>query len=181
MIMNLDRAFPVFSVAFAVLYLLATYFNLALITYHPALKELQFLAQPPKAGPTMYWYGWIMTSAIGAFVAGAVATFMPDRWDRWVQRAITFAFVYAVLYVIVHYVALVIYDQATVELEFLKHPATSVSGALVAAVLASIFFPVRWTQRVWSGWTGVIPLSVMLVFVFLLRGWFMPSVGIILR
>jgi hypothetical protein len=181
MIMNLDRAFPVFSVAFAVLYLLATYFNLALVTYHPALKELQFLAQPPKAGPTMYWYGWIMTTAIGAFAAGLVATFIPDRWDRWVQWAITFAFVYAVLYVIVHYVALFIYDQATVELEFLKHPATSATGALVAAVIASIFFPIQWTQRMWSGWTGVIPLSVMLVFVFLLRGWFMPSVGIILR
>jgi hypothetical protein len=181
MIMNLDRAFPVFSVTFAVLYLLATYFNLALVTYHPALKELQFLAQPPKAGPTMYWYGWIMTTAIGAFVAGAVAAFMPDRWDRWVQWAITFVFVYAVLYVVVHYVALFIYDQATVELEVLKHPATSATGALVIAVIAGIFFPLRWTQRVWSGWTGVIPLSVMLVFVYLLRGWFMPSVGILLR
>jgi hypothetical protein len=181
MIMNLNRAFPVFSVAFAVLYLLATYFNLALVTYHPALKELQFLAQPPKAGPTMYWYGWIMTTAIGAFVVGAVAAFMPDRWDRWVQWAITFVFVYAVLCVVVHYVALFIYDQATVELEVLKHPATSATGALVIAVIAGIFFPLRWTQRVWSGWTGVIPLSVMLVFVYLLRGWFMPSVGIILR
>jgi hypothetical protein len=181
MIMNLDRAFPVFSVAFAVLYLVATYFNLALVTYHPALRELQFLAQPPKAGPAMYWYGWIMTTAIGAFVAGAVAAFMPDRWDRWVQWAITFVFVYAVLYVVVHYVALFIYDQATVELEFLKHPATSATGALVIAVIAGIFFPLRWTQRVWSGWTGVIPLSVMLVFVYLLRGWFMPSIGIILR
>jgi hypothetical protein len=181
MIMTLDRAFPVFSVAFAVLYLLTTYFNLALITYHPAIKELQFLAQPPKAGPAMYWYGWIMTTAIGASVAGAIATLVPERCDRWVQRAITFVFVYAVLYVIVHYLALFIYDQATVELEFLKHPATSAIAALLAAVIASIFFPVRWTQRVWPGWTGVIPLSVMLVFVFLLRGWFMPSVGIILR
>ena len=112
---------------------------------------------------------------------GAVATFMPDRWDRWVQWAITFAFVYAMLYFAVHYVALFIYDQATVELEILKHSATSATGALVMALIACIFFPARWTQRVWSGWTGVIPLSVMLVFAFLLRGWFMPSVGIILR
>jgi hypothetical protein len=179
--MTLYRVFPVFSVVFAVLYLVASYFNLALITYHPALKELDLLVQPPKAGPAMYWYGWITTAAIGAFVASTMATFVPDRWDRWVQWVITFAFVYAVLYVIVHYLALFIYDQATVELEFLKHPATSAAGAFVAAVLASIFFPVRWTRRLWSGWTGVIPLSVMLVFVFLLRGWFMPSVGVILR
>jgi len=181
MIMTLDRALPVFSVSFAILYLLATYFNLALVTYHPALNELDFLARPPKAGPTMYWYGWIMTSAIGAFVAGVIATFVPARWDRWVQRAITFVFVYAVLYVIVYYLALFIYDQATVELEFLKHPATSAIGALLAAVIASIFFPIRWTQQVWSGWTGVIPLSVMLVFVYLLRGWFIPTVGLILK
>ena len=181
MIMTLDRAFPVFSVAFAVLYLLATYFNLALITYHPAIEELSFLARPAKAGPAMYWYGWIMTTAIGAAVAGAVATFVPDRCDRWLQRAILFAYVYAVLYVIVYYFALFIYDQATIELEFLKHPATPATGALLAAVIASIFFPIQWTQQVWSGWTGLIPLSVMLVFVYLLRGWFIPSVGLILR
>jgi len=107
-------------------------------------------------------------------VAGAVATFMPDRWDRWVQRGITFALGYWGVFVIVYYLGLFIYDHATIELEFLKHPATSATGALVAAIIASIFFPIRWTQRVWSGWTGVIPLSVMLVFVFLLRGWFMP-------
>src|SRR5215813_8684763 len=118
MVMSFYRAFPVFSTVFAVLYLLVATFNYALFTYHPVLREFDLLAQPAKAGPAMYWYGWISTAAI---------------------------------------------------------------GALVATVIASFFFPIRWTQGVWSGWTAVIPLSVMLVFVYLLRGWFIPSVGLILK
>jgi hypothetical protein len=181
MVMSFYRAFPVFSTVFAVLYLLAATFNYALFTYHPLLHELDLLAQPAKAGPAMYWYGWITTAAIGALVVAAVATFVTDRWERWVQRAITFACAYAVFYVIANRVAFFIYDQASYELEFLKHWATPATGALAATVIASFFFPIRWTQRLWSGWTGVIPLSVMLVFVYLLRGWFIPSVGLILK
>jgi hypothetical protein len=178
-----ERAVPVFSVAFAVFYLLATYFNLALFTYHPATAEFAFLAQPAKGAgaPAMYWYGWITTSAIAAIVVASIATFVPERWDPWVQRAITFAFVYAVLHVIIHYLALFIADRGTIPLEFLRHPATWTIGALLAAAIASIFFPVRWTQRLWPGWTGLIPLCVMLVFVFLLRGWFIPSLALILK
>ena len=60
--MSFYRAFPVFSAMFAVLYLLAATFNYALFTYHPLLHELDLLAQPAKAGPAMYWYGWITVS-----------------------------------------------------------------------------------------------------------------------
>jgi len=175
------RAFPVFSTAFAVFYLLAATFNYALITYHPLLHELDLLPQPPKAGPAMYWYGWIMTAGIGALAVAAIALLVSDRWESWIQRAIIFSCVYAVLYVIVNGLALFIYDRASYELEFLKHPATAATGALVLAVAASFFFPIRWTRRLWSGWCGVIPLSVMLVFVYLLRGWFIPSVALILK
>jgi uncharacterized membrane protein YraQ (UPF0718 family) len=30
----------------------------------------------------MYWYGWIVTSAIGASVAGAIASLIPDQWTQ---------------------------------------------------------------------------------------------------
>src|SRR5439155_17041804 len=30
----------------------------------------------------MYWYGWIVTSAIGASVAGAIASLIPDQWAQ---------------------------------------------------------------------------------------------------
>lgn len=89
----------------------------------------------------MYWYGWIMTAAIGAFAISVIATFVPERWERWVQRSITFACVYAVLYVIANVLAFFIYDRASYELEFLKHPATPAIGAFVAAVIASLFSP----------------------------------------
>jgi len=179
--MTVSRAFPVFSTAFAVFYLISATFNYALFTYHPLLHEIDLLAKPVKAGPAMYWYGWMTTAAIGALVVAAVGTFIPSRWEPWIQRAITFACVYAVLYMIANAIALLIYDRASYELEFLKHPATPAITALLATVIASFFFPTRWTQRLWSGWTGLIPLGVMLVFVYLLRGWFIPSVGLILK
>ena len=179
--MTFYRAFPVFSIGFAVFYLLSATFNYALLTYHPMLHQIDWLAQPVKAGPAMYWYGWMTTAAIGALVVAAVGMFIPGRWEPWIQRAITFACVYAVLYVIANALAFFIYDRASYELEFLKSPAIPGIGALIAAVMASFFFPARWTQQLWSGWTGVIPVAVMLIFVYLLRGWFIPSVGLILK
>src|SRR5215467_15277560 len=100
MVMSFYRAFPVFSTVFAVLYLLTATFNYALFTYHPVLREFDLLAQPAKARPAMYWYGWISTAAIGALVVAAVATFVTERWERSVQRAIAFACAYAIFYVI---------------------------------------------------------------------------------
>jgi hypothetical protein len=179
--MTIYRVFPVFSTVFAVLYLVVATFNYALFTYHPVLHELDLLVQPAKAGPAMYWYGWITTAAIGAIAAAVIAAFMPERWQSWIQRAVLFACAYAVLYIVANALALFIYDRASYEFEFLKHPATPATAALVAAVAASFVFPARWMQQVWSGWCGVIPLSVMLVFVYLLRGWFIPSVALILK
>jgi hypothetical protein len=111
------RALPVFSAVFPALYLAVTYFNLALFTYFPTQEELHFLVQRSKDGPSMFWYGWITTAALGAVALSALSLALPDR--------------------------------------------------IVA--------------RVWSGWTAVIAVLVMLVFVFLLRGWFIPSVGLILK
>jgi hypothetical protein len=179
--MTIYRVFPVFSTVFAVLYLVVATFNYALFTYHPILHELDLMVQPAKAGPAMYWYGWITTAAIGAIAVAAVAAFVPKRWEAWIQRALVFACAYAILYVIANALAFLIYERASYELEFLKDPATPAIAALVAAVAASFFFPARWMQRVWSGWCGVIPVSVMLVFVYLLRGWFIPSVALILK
>jgi hypothetical protein len=58
----------VFSVACAVIYVISTELNLPLLTYHPAIGELDFLWTPERRGPAMYWYGWMLTSLIGALV-----------------------------------------------------------------------------------------------------------------
>lgn len=105
------RAFPVFSAAFAVIYLVCMYWNIALVSYFPRLKEWHWLTVTklgPKAGPGMYWYGWI-----------AVATL----------------------------------------------------GALAAAAL-SLLLPASTTERTAPTWSWAAPSAVMLVLLFILRGWF---------
>ena len=64
--MKLEKVFPVFAASFAVIYLLAVEQNWALFTYHPKLGEWDWLAQPARSGPPMYWYGWLVTSTLGA-------------------------------------------------------------------------------------------------------------------
>ncbi len=64
--MKLEKVFPIFAAAFAVIYLLAVEQNWALFTYHPKLGTFEWLAQPARTGPPMYWYGWLTTSMLGA-------------------------------------------------------------------------------------------------------------------
>jgi hypothetical protein len=71
---------PVFSAAFAGLYVIVLYFNLAMFTYHPAINAWDWLVTPPRAGPTMYWYGLIATSAVGAAIVTVVAALVPAQW-----------------------------------------------------------------------------------------------------
>ncbi len=77
--MRLARVFPVFSACFAVLYLVAMYNNIALMTYVPRLGQwLPFtVTLPARSGPAMYWYGWLATSALGAGMCSAVALLVP--------------------------------------------------------------------------------------------------------
>ncbi len=86
---RLARALPVFSIAFVVLYYLAVQYNLALFTYHPRLKQFGFLVQPVRAGPAMYWYGWLLTSALGALAIAALSLMVPERWTARIWPALT--------------------------------------------------------------------------------------------
>lgn len=99
----------VFAAAYAIAYVIAVEKNYALFTYHPALEEFGLLAERPREGPAMYWYGWMATSAIAALAAGALASFVSERL----------------------------------------------------------------TKRLWSGWSWTIPLGVMVILGYLLRGYFM--------
>jgi hypothetical protein len=74
----------VFAVAFAVIYVICVEQNYALLTYHPVSKEIEFLTTPPKGGgrPAMYWYGWILTSGLGAAALGLLATLVPEHWGK---------------------------------------------------------------------------------------------------
>ena len=78
-----DAAFATaFAVVFALVYVAAVEWNLALFTWHPAIYELGWGAQAPRDGPAMYWYGWLSTSFIAAVLAGLVARALPEALRR---------------------------------------------------------------------------------------------------
>lgn len=78
--------FPVFAVTFAAVYAAVYYFavdyNWALFSYGPAVGEWTLFAHPASAGPTMYWYGWIATSALAGAFAGLVVCLLPMSMSR---------------------------------------------------------------------------------------------------
>ena len=109
--MTISRAFPFFAIAFGVIYIAEIYLtgfqiNLALITYHPQIGQWGMLAEAPRQGqgPAMYWYGWLLTSALGAGAVAALSLALPaqplDRvWSIlvWVTPLVMIAFITYVL------------------------------------------------------------------------------------
>jgi len=77
--MSASRALPVFSIAFATIYIASVYWNLALVTYHPQLAQWGPLVEVPRQGPAMYWYGWLLTSALGAGALAALSLALPAK------------------------------------------------------------------------------------------------------
>jgi hypothetical protein len=82
--MSTRSRFPAFAVTFAAVYAVVYYFalvnNWALFSYGPAVGEWMALNHSASAGPTMYWYGWIATSAIAGAVAGLIVAMLPEKW-----------------------------------------------------------------------------------------------------
>jgi len=164
---------PIFAVTFtaacAAIYAACTEINLPLVTYHPVIGELDLLWTPERRGPAMYWYGWMLTSALGALVLAAIATLVPGRW---LQRAVAFACVGAVAYLVLYTLALFVYDRATIELEFLKSRWLSIGAAIVVAALMTLFMPASWTKRLWPEWSWVVPIGALVVLGYYLTPYF---------
>jgi hypothetical protein len=171
--MNASDKIPVFALVFgvacAVMYVICTEVNLPLLTYHPAIGEVGILWQPPKNGPAMYWYGWMLTSAFGALAIAFIAIAIPKPW---LQRLITFGCAAAAAYLILYTLALFIYDNATVELEFLQSRWVSAAAAAVVAAILVAILPSRWNQQVWHGWIWVVPLGAIGVLAYYLVPYF---------
>jgi hypothetical protein len=75
---RLAAAAIIFAAAYAVLYAVAVEQNWALFTYHPATNTFALLTGKAPAGPSMYWYGWMSTAAIGAGGIAALVSLLPD-------------------------------------------------------------------------------------------------------
>ena len=158
-----------FTVAYAVLYAICTEFNLPLVTYHPVIGEIDLWRKPPRSGPAMYWYGWMLTSLLGAAALAFLSTFVPEAW---LQRIIMFGVAAAVAYLVVYSLALFVYERATVELEFLKSRWLSAGVAAVLAAGLSFVTPIAWSERLWPGWTWVVPVGSIAVLGYYLVPYF---------
>ena len=79
--MTASRQFGTFAVVFAIVYpivyITATEVNLAAFTYHSAIGQFGLGPNKPIAGPAMYWFGWMTTSAVVAGVIAGIAAYLP--------------------------------------------------------------------------------------------------------
>jgi hypothetical protein len=135
------------------------------------IGKVDFLWKPERRGPAMYWYGWMLTSLFGAAALASIASIVLEQW---VQRAIFFGCLAAVGYLIFYTLALLVYDEATVELGFLKSRWFSVGAALPAAAAISFFAPAARHQRLWPGWVVVVPIGALAVLAYYLTP-FLPA------
>jgi hypothetical protein len=79
------RAFVVvFSLTATVVYVLCDLLGFPLFTFHPATGRLEWGYALPRRneGPVMYWYGWLVTTAIVSTVVAFLATFLPEGLTR---------------------------------------------------------------------------------------------------
>ena len=87
---NKFRAFVlVFSISAAALYVLCIQLGLASFTFHPGTGRLEWgqtLARRNE-GPVMYWYGWVLSTLVGASALGLLATLLPDNITRRIPLA----------------------------------------------------------------------------------------------
>jgi hypothetical protein len=76
-----ERLAAVFAIAFAIIYAPTMNFNWTAVTYHPVQGIWQFGKAAPLGGgsPAMYWYGFVITAALGALVVTGLAALIPDK------------------------------------------------------------------------------------------------------
>ena len=84
--MTASRKFGVFAIVFAItypiIYLVAFELNFAAFTYHSAIDEWGLGPNKPRNGPVMYWYGWITTSVVLAFLVAMIVAYLPESLTR---------------------------------------------------------------------------------------------------
>jgi len=163
-----------FGIAFTLGYTVFEALNWPLFTYMPAVGRTYFWLHRPLSGegPPMYWYGWIVTSAINAFVIGAIATIVPGHWLR---RAAVFFCVLAALWpAALAALRIYIVGWATFDADFLNSVWVPAGPALVGAAVITYYVPSRWVERLWTSWLLLVPIGGLGVLGYsLLQQWFL--------
>jgi hypothetical protein len=161
-----------FGIAFATLYTVFERLNWPLFTYHPVLGVLDFGRQSTGTGPPMFWYGWIVLSALSAFVVGSIATLVPDQWLR---RATVFCCVLTGLWpTCLAGLRIFIVDWATFDADFLDSVWVAAIPAFVGTAAITYLVPGRLAERMWTSWLFIMPIGGLVVLGYsLLQPWFL--------
>jgi len=80
----------VFAIATPIIYVVCEIVNLPLFTYHPGTDRLNLGWAPAvkDEGPAMYWYGWTVTTLLGAGILGLIAAKLPENAVRRIPLAL---------------------------------------------------------------------------------------------
>jgi hypothetical protein len=81
----------VFAIATPIIYVACEMANWPLFTYHPGTGRIDLGWAPPvkDEGPAMHWYGWTLTTLLGAGVLGLIAAKLPESLTRRIPLALT--------------------------------------------------------------------------------------------
>jgi uncharacterized membrane protein YeaQ/YmgE (transglycosylase-associated protein family) len=163
-----------FGIASTLLYTVFERLNWPLFTYLPRVNRVEFwlYRAPPAESPPMYWYGWIVLSAIAAVVVGLIATMVPDR------RLRQGTFFFCVLGVLWPTFLAVLRsfgpDWQALNIEFMNSAWAAAVPALVGTVAITYFVPAPFVQRVWTSLLLIVPIGGLIVLGYsLLQPWFL--------
>jgi len=162
-----------FGIAFAILYTLFERWNWPLFTYHPAIGKVDFWMHAARSGegPPMYWYGWLALAFPCAAVIGWTATLLSSRS---VQRITLFCCILALLWASGFAVAVFMDDRTSVDADLVNSLVwMSAVPALLAAGAVSYVVPLRWAQRVWTGWLLIMPTGGLVILGYSLKQYFL--------
>ena len=163
-----------FGIAFTLGYTVFQMLNWPLFTYMPAVGKTYFWLHRPVSGegPPMFWYGWIVTAAINAFVVGWIATIVPGHWLR---RATVFFCVLAALWpAALAGLRIFIRDWATFDADFLNSIWVAAIPALLGTGIITYYVPSRFADLMWTRWLLVVPIGGLVVLGYgLILLWFL--------
>jgi hypothetical protein len=163
-----------FGIAFAILYTVFERLNWPLFTYLPRPNRMEFWKYQPLSGeaPPMYWYGWILLTAISALPVAWIATMISGQWLR---RATVFCCVLAALWpASLEALRIFIVDWATFDADFLNSVWIAAIPALVGAAVVTYLVPFRLAERAWTSWLLIMPIGGLVILSYsLLQPWFL--------
>ena len=161
-----------FGIAFTLGYTVFQMLNWPLFTYMPGVGRTYFWLHRPLSGegPPMYWYGWIVTSAINAFVVGGIATIIPEHW---LHRATVFVCVLAALWpASLAGLRIFILYWATFDADFLNSVWVAAIPGLIGTAVITYYVPTRVAEFMWTRWLLVLPVICLVVLAYTLLPWF---------